>query len=130
MESTKQSNYFSVCLNTKILQQLIKSYKRAVMWRGLGKQILILIVMFLSTTGVAAHEPLYGFGPHVLFKNGLAPHITLNWNSSKFETEYALGYGITRNWTMIAETPWSTEGGNYNFGGVNLKSKYRFWLKT
>jgi len=77
-----------------------------------------------------AHEPLYGFGPHVLFKGGFAPHITMNWSSSQFETEYALGYGITRSWTMVAETPFHVENSSYNFGGLNLKSKYRFWLKT
>ncbi len=94
------------------------------------KYIIISLIALLAPSVSHAHEPLYGFGPHVLFKQGFAPHITLHWNSSKFETEYALGYGITRNWTMIAETPWHIENDNYNFGGINLKSKYRFWLKT
>jgi hypothetical protein len=94
------------------------------------KIILFSFLVLLLTNEGKSHEPLYGFGPHVLFKNGFAPHITLNWNSRQFETEYALGYGITRNWTMIAETPFYSANGQYNFGGVNLKSKYRFWLKA
>ncbi len=54
----------------------------------------------------------------------------MNWNSSQIETEYAFAYGITRSWTMIAETPFNVENGTYNYGSLNLKSKYRFWLKT
>jgi len=92
--------------------------------------IIILLTALLTINVSYAHEPLYGFGPHVLFKGGFAPHATLHWNSTEFETEYALGYGITRNWTMIAETPFHIEDGSYNYGGINLKSKYRFWLKA
>jgi hypothetical protein len=92
--------------------------------------ILILVITCLAVSMCQAHEPLYGFGPHVLFKGGLAPRITLNWEENRFSTEYALGYGITRKWTMIAETPFYTDNNAYKYGGFNLKSKYRFWLKT
>ena len=92
--------------------------------------ILILLLVLLMVNMNYAHEPLYGFGPHVLFKGGFAPHVTANWSSNEFETEYALGYGITRSWTMLAETPFHSENNSYHFGGFNLKSKYRFWLKT
>lgn len=94
------------------------------------KYVLISMIVLTVVHVSHAHEPLYGFGPHVLFKGGFAPRITINGHSGIFETEYALGYGITRNWTMIAETPWRLEDNRYSFGGVNLKSKYRFWLKA
>jgi hypothetical protein len=94
------------------------------------KYFFILLLACLASTAAKAHEPLYGFGPHVLFKGGFAPHITVNWKKALFETEYALGYGITRNWTIVAETPWTYENGNYKFGGLNFKTKYRFLLKT
>ncbi len=94
------------------------------------KYFIIWLMAWLSAGMVRAHEPLYGFGPHVLYKNGFAPHLTLNWSGSAFETEYALGYGITRSWTLIAESPWKLENGRYQYDGFNLKSKYRFWLKT
>lgn len=94
------------------------------------KHIFIALTSLWITNLCHAHEPLYGFGPHVLFKGGFAPHVTMNLISDQLETEYALGYGITRSWTMIAETPFHVANSTYDFGGLNLKSKYRFWLKT
>ena len=90
---------------------------------------LLMLVCALEFTS-EAHEPLYGFGPHVLFKNGFAPHLTLQWNQNRFESEYALGYGLTRNWTVIGELPWSVENNRYRISGPGLKSKYRFWLRA
>ena len=71
------------------------------------KKIFLSIICILFSTGSEAHEPLYGFGPHVLFQGGFAPHINLNWLSSEFETEYALGYGLTKNLMLIGEVPFS-----------------------
>lgn len=93
------------------------------------KYTIIFIMLLIFNVG-HAHEPLYGYGPHVLFKGGFAPHITQQWYSDELEVEYALGYGITRKWTMVAETPWIIKNENISYGGINLKSKYRFWLKN
>ncbi len=92
----------------------------------------ILSISLLSFVGLTAyaHEPLYGFGPHVLFKGGFGPHITLNFTGSLFETEYALGYGITPAWTGILETGLSNQNGNYSLDYYRLKSKYRFYLNN
>ncbi len=94
------------------------------------KRIFFLLLLWGVAYAAQAHEPLYGFGPHVLFKGGFAPHLTLKWNQNEFESEYALGYGLTRNWTLIAELPWSTTDGEYRISGTGLRSKYRFWLKA
>ena len=94
------------------------------------KYIFLLLLAWGTVNPAGAHEPLYGFGPHVLFKNGFAPHLTIKWNQNQFENEYALGYGITRNWTLIGELPWAVKDGKYRLSGAGLKSKYRFWLKA
>jgi len=80
--------------------------------------------------GANAHEPLYGFGPHVLFKGGWAPHITTNFSGKLVESEYALGYGITPAWTGIAEVGFSDASGPYQASFYRLKSKYRFYINN
>jgi len=90
-----------------------------------------LIAVLLCTSGLffnqaQAHEPLYGFGPHVLFKGGFAPHFTFHYGHD-IETEYALGYGLTKNWTIKGEVPFHIEDGSYNWGGFLFKQKYRFY---
>jgi hypothetical protein len=92
--------------------------------------ILILCATVFLSFGSYAHEPLYGFGPHVLFKGGLGPHVTLNFTGSLFETEYAIGYGITPSWTGIAEAGFSNQDGNYGVDYYRLKSKYRFFINN
>jgi hypothetical protein len=91
----------------------------------------ITALLLLQVKTAPAHEPLFGIGPHVLFKGGFAPHITFTGSKNIFETEYALGYGITRNWTAIGEIPFALDNKNYSFEGFNLKQKYRFysWFK-
>jgi hypothetical protein len=94
------------------------------------KILTTIIILTLTVFSGYAHEPLYGFGPHVLFKGGFAPHFTMNFNSSLFATEYALGYGITPSWTGIAEAGFSNKNGAYAVDFYRFKSKYRFWLKN
>ena len=85
--------------------------------------LLIIVCLMLPSYKLFAHEPLFGIGPHVLFKGGFAPHFTLSYQD-EWETEYALGYGITRNWTVIGETAFGTTDG-YRLNRINLKQKYR-----
>lgn len=95
------------------------------------KRIIVIgIILLLAETSGYAHEPLYGFGPHVLFKNGWAPHITTNFSGKMFESEYALGYGITPGWTGIAEVGFSNKESAYGIDFYRLKSKYRFYLNN
>ena len=93
------------------------------------KWILYSSIIILSCRAFA-HEPLFGLGPHVLFKGGFAPHISMLWSSGLAETEYSLGYGITKNWTMIAEAPFNMEGNLFRNEGFHIKSKNRLWLNA
>jgi hypothetical protein len=94
------------------------------------KYSLVLLTLIAIQNIASAHEPLYGFGPHVLFKGGFAPHITGLWGNNEFEHEYALGYGINSSWTVVGETAFTTENGSNSLENINLKSKYRFWMKN
>lgn len=89
--------------------------------------IYAAILLLLPAKAAQAHEPIYGIGPGVLFKGGNAPHIGFGWNNQFLEPEYGWGYGITKNWTAIAEVPFLYNSGNYSFQGVSLKQKYRFY---
>ncbi len=91
---------------------------------------IVIVLLFMGLYSLRAHEPLFGIGPHVLFKNGFAPHFTILWNSNVTESEYALGYGLTKNWTTIVETPFQMESKKYQWNSVNFKNKYRFWMKA
>ena len=92
------------------------------------KKIIITVALFVLVIDVSfAHEPLYGLGPDVLFKGALNPHLTFQAGRHETENEFALGYGITRNWTGIVETPFLIEKGKYNLESVMLKSNYRFY---
>jgi hypothetical protein len=45
------------------------------------------------------------------------------------ETEFALGYGITKNWTAIGEINYQSTKGSYNYEGFHFKQKYRFYSR-
>ncbi|MFB6257388.1 MAG: hypothetical protein ABEH38_01740 [Flavobacteriales bacterium] len=91
------------------------------------KAILAAFFLFFSLPRGEAHEPLYGFGPHVLFQGGFGPHLTFHQGPHHIETEYALGYGITKDWTVKAEAPFHIEEGSYEWAGLKLKQKYRIF---
>ncbi len=90
---------------------------------------IALLFLLFHLKRSEAHEPLYGFGPGVLFQGGFAPHFTYHYSPAHIETEYALGYGITKDWTVKAELPFELDNGNYALHGVKLKQKYRVYSK-
>ncbi len=94
-----------------------------------GYALLGSLLLVLSGTYIFAHEPIYGNGPHVLFKGGLAPGITLQSGLGYIETEVNLEYGLTNKLTIGTDIPFSNAKGSYNFNGIKIKSKYRFYTK-
>ncbi len=90
----------------------------------------------LLLSGVTwAHDPIFGLGPHVLYKGGIeiAPQIRQNEKGDERETELGLEltYGITGDWAAGIELPyaWKKEGSEdaRGAGDVRLFTKYRFW---
>lgn len=90
------------------------------------KRLLVIPLFILPAMNSYAHEPLYGMGPDVLFKGGFEPHLTFQFNKSEFENELAVGYGVTRKWSLIPELSMIRENGNTHLGDYKIESNYRF----
>jgi len=97
--------------------------------RGIG-----LVACLLS--GVAwAHDPIFGIGPHVLYKGGIeiSPAVRIEKAGDKSATETGLEvtYGITGDWAAGVELPYmnadSGSAGASGRGDIKLFTKYRFW---
>ena len=95
--------------------------------------------LLLAAVGLAgparAHDPVFGLGPHVLYKGGLevAPEYHLSRRGEEREQELGLEvtYGLTGDWAAGVELPYvrAEEGGRRSsgLGDMVLFTKYRFW---
>lgn len=114
----------------------------------LGKYISCLFVFFLvmliQINSAFAHEPIFGLGPHVIYKGGVGVEVEIDGarSSSNQETERELAidteiiYGITSDLAATLVLPGildkleknATENrSSAGFGDVSLRLKYRFW---
>jgi hypothetical protein len=93
------------------------------------------LLVLLISSAAWAHDPIFGIGPHVLYKGGVevAPEIHSEKKGGERETELALEltYGITGDWAAGIELPytWKKDGpaSASGTGDVSLFTKYRFW---
>ena len=109
----------------------MKSKINRAMWVILGTSVLI------SAPGgvVLAHDPVFGIGPHVLFKNGIEVSAHLEQEKAGLEKESELAlelvYGITGDWAAGIELPYSSkdDGVKSSSGQSDIRvfTKYRFW---
>lgn len=95
----------------------------------------LIVISTIMTSPVWAHDPIFGLGPHVLFKGGLevAPEVHVSKRGSERESEFGveLTYGLTGDWAIGVELPYSKkEEAGMNSSGrgdASLFTKYRFW---
>jgi len=86
---------------------------------------------------VQAHDPVFGLGPHVLFKDGveIAPevHSERAGDTDRSQLGLELTYGLTGDWAAGIDLGYnrvSTATDNFSGqGDTTLFSKYRFWRK-
>ena len=101
---------------------------------------IVLGVCILNTIGngdVLAHDPVFGIGPHVLFKDGVEVAAVVAQEKAGLEKESELAlelvYGITGDWAAGVELPYSDkEDGLQSSRGaadIQIFTKYRFWRK-
>ncbi len=97
-----------------------------------------LAAVFLTgfvASPVQAHDPIFGIGPHVLYKGGVevAPEVRTGKKGNERETELGLEltYGLTGDWAVGIDLPYRyTKDGSdeaFGVGDASLFTKYRFW---
>lgn len=100
-------------------------------------RLLSAMTLVLFGGPAHAHDPIFGLGPHVLFKGGIevATEVHQEKKGNERETELGLelAYGITGDWAAGMELPyaWKEEGSESTTGGsdVSMFTKYRFWRR-
>lgn len=106
-------------------------------WPRLGILVCMGIATFIPLERAAAHDPVFGLGPHTLYKGGYEIHLGAlrgqSGNGEERETEYglALKYGLTGDWVVGIELPYLSRselaGRRSGMGDAALSTKYRFW---
>ena len=97
----------------------------------------VALIVWISSASVWAHDPIFGIGPHALFKGGLevapAAHIEKSGDESATESGLEVVYGLTGDWAVGVELPYAkVDDGSMSASGkgdVNLFTKYRFWRR-
>ena len=97
--------------------------------RGVG------LIVYLLSSVASAHDPIFGIGPHVLFKDGfeVAPetHVEKAGDEQVTETGVEITYGLTGDWAIGIELPYTDvdvgSASASGLGDISLFTKYRFW---
>jgi len=98
---------------------------------------LAMLLTAILVPNAQAHDPVFGLGPHVLFKGGveIAPEVFIDRVGDKElnVTALELTYGLTGDWSAGIDIPYvnaknngASESGQ---GDLRLFTKYRFWRK-
>ncbi len=103
-------------------------------WKA-GTTCCLGVWLLFAASVALAHDPVFGPGPHVLYKNGVEVHLGVDRNKAgrNKETEFdlELSYGLTGDWSAGIELPYvRTEQGAVSASGLGdarLFTKYRFW---
>ena len=87
----------------------------------------------LAAPTAYAHDPVFGLGPHTLFKGGVEVHVGSHQEKAgderATESEIAIKYGLTADWVAGIGLPYvhSTDESDGGRGPTSLSTKYRFW---
>jgi len=99
-----------------------------------GRAALPLALSLVATTATA-HDPVFGLGPHVLYKGGveIAIDTAVERAGPERDSELALEltYGLTGDWAAGVDLPYRNRrdesGRSEGSGDLALFTKYRFW---
>lgn len=94
-------------------------------------------MVILVSNPIRAHDPIFGIGPHVLFKEGVEASIELLTDKSggerEIESALELTYGITGDWAAGIEIPYAfkedEDKNSQGLSDLSFFTKYRFWRK-
>lgn len=89
-----------------------------------GFRALFLLVFLASAA--EAHDPIFGIGPHVLYKAGTEFHLSISREklaNHGAEAELEVSYGITSDWSAGAGVSYPEAASFHS----SIFTKYRFW---
>jgi outer membrane putative beta-barrel porin/alpha-amylase len=118
------------------MKAVFEKFYRLVLIKQVNSLTLGLIfISFSFVSSVAAHDPIFAPGPHVLYKGGIEVHgrFAQSEKGSDKKSEYVseFKYGLTGDWVAGIELPYKNlDGGGNSLNGVDdvmLSTKYRFW---
>lgn len=97
--------------------------------------LAIGLVFAASSFSTFAHDPVFGIGPHVLFKGGvesaLETHVSKSGEEKETEAGLELVYGLTGDWSAGVDLPYTyKKDGTRSSNGmadIQMFTKYRFW---
>ncbi len=95
----------------------------------------LMVALLSSSTVIYAHDPNFGIGPHVLFKDGFEAALEVDsakaGNSKTQGIGLEMTYGLTGDWAAGVDLPYEFKelAGNSSSGksDVAIFTKYRFW---
>jgi len=96
---------------------------------------LMILLVSMAPASAWSHDPVFGLGPHVLFKGGveISPQYAVDkaGDDETNELSLELTYGLTGDWAAGIDIPYvdnsdavSSESGQ---GDLAAFTKYRFW---
>jgi len=89
----------------------------------------VILLVFLSVPQIVqAHEPLFGLGPHTMYKYGIALETEFERFDSVWFNQTEILYGLTADWAVTAAVVNPLQGQN-SFSSLSLRTKYRFYRK-
>ncbi len=94
-------------------------------------------IIALAYVSAYAHDPVFGIGPHVLFKDGFETSIGLSQGKAggdkESELAFEIDYGITGDWAAGIEIPYAVKDestqSSSGLSDLQIFTKYRFWRK-
>ncbi len=98
------------------------------------KKYLSALIIFGSVLGagrVAAHEPIFGLGPHTMYQYGYAFALELERGDRGWGNQLELLYGVTPDFSLTVVGPWlyADAQRGAGFGDVVIRGKYRFFRR-
>lgn len=90
-----------------------------------------VVLALLAVPPAYAHDPVFGLGPHTLYKGGVEIHLGNHQEKARdersTESELQLKYGLTGDWVAGIGVPYVRGTGDSGRGPTSLSTKYRFW---
>ena len=100
-----------------------------------SKPLLAVLLCLIFTVTARAHAPIFGAGPHVIYKGGVEIHLGTHQDKAGdervSEAEFRLKYGISGDWVAGISIPYVRREGREHTdnarGPTSVSTKYRFW---